>query len=118
MYRTSLEKRLYVVELKINKSKKDYKYTIKDKLALAAAVIFIGLKGPNMRKNGNSKSLIETLKINYVEGSIICFLIGLFIVAFVILGLRTQHKRKLKKLVEEKTRLETLIKSEKSKNVF
>ena len=112
MYQTNYEKRLYVVDLKIKKTKNDYRYTAKDIIAALFALTFLTVMGPNMSSRHGTKTIITILRISYLQGCILSFSTGIFIIGFVILGLRTQHRKKLKRLYLEKKRIISLINSE------
>ena len=82
-------------------------------ISAIASLTFMTIMGPNMSSRHDTKSIIEILRISYLQGCILSFSTGIFIIGFVILGLRTQNRKKLKRLYLEKKRIIGLINSEK-----
>lgn len=109
MSKQSLEKRLYVTNLKIDKTLKDRKFTWKEKIALGAALTVTTIRGPYFRSGYSSKTLLNSHKLSYLEGVFYCFSFSMFLLIFILSALRYQHHRKMKRLHKEKQRIEDLI---------
>jgi len=109
MSHSRIQKRLYVVNLKIAKANKERKFTAYEKLALGSALAAVTFRGPYYHSQYSKRTLLSSLDINYLQGVLIGFGISMFLLIFILSALRFQYRTKIKRLQKEKQRLENLL---------
>ena len=98
MSKQSLEKRLYVTNLKINKAINDNKSSFLEKLITVVLMVGAAIFGPDCKVRGTKQSIQETFNLNYYEAMILCAVIVLVFFLFTSTALRYQYYQKIKKL--------------------